>query len=780
MLQRLLRELRSKNGKENYRIPGAWIGRFDKKELIVNPYKFFVERIESILEYRNNRTEPLNSTDQRFELRSSVFYSALLRTTTSYPHSENFEPIDKNHYRNSGTFLKTIALLPYLKTMGINILYLLPISKYSNSFKKGEIGSPYSVKNFLKIDPNLRDPLSDMNVEGQFTALVEACHTMNIKVIIDFIPRTAARDNELILKHPEWFYWIRSEFLKSYKPPKIENLGFVQPSKENLQLVYTSKEVKKHLKMFSQPPNLLNKEKWEKFVRLNTNNPEFIQELQKEFKVVTPPGFSDWINDTQPTWNDITFLRLYLSHPKESIKYLPKDQAPYILFDVIKSSKFPGERKNEDLWNYLSDIIPFYQRTYGIDGVRIDMGHALPKELEHSIIKKAKEIDPNFIFIAEELEISNDKKAKKSGYNAILGNSWWVEPRIEEGEMEKFITEITPRLSLLTFATAETPDTPRAVTRKYGKLFSKFSAVLNAFLPNTIEMVNSGFEFYEIQPMNLGLDNNENGKYVLDKNDPFYGKLAFFDHYCLHWQNDFEIYKLLKYINKIKSDNTDLISVENLRTFDTRNNNILYVHYQNERKGLLLLINKNFKSPENLYLNFTTLRLLDGYKESQELARGITTLKPGEITLLTYEISEINSVIFKVEHSYLKPHKKYYSDAGWDLKSKVDCTLKPGESSAIPTGTYCAIPTGYVGLIKPRSGLAIKYGIDTMAGVIDSGYRGEIKIVLINHGKNEFKILKGDRIAQIIIVKILLDSKFADNLNETLRNSNGFGSTGRN
>ncbi len=788
MLRKLLKELKSKRKESNYKIPAVWNGIFDNKikEIEVEPYSFFSKIIQDILQYSikdKDYSKPLSqitSKNEQISLKDSIFYSSLLRTTTSYTHSGKFEIIDKNGYKNTGTILKTIAILPYLKSMGINVLYFLPISKYSDKYKKGEIGSPYAVKNFLSLDPNLQDPLSELRVKEQFQALVQACHILQIKVILDFIPRTAARDNELILKHPQWFYWIKSESIKDYKPPYIKDLGFVQPSIDNLEKIYSVKETIEHLRKFSFSPDILDREKWDKFVKLNSNNPNFIDDLEKEFKVITPPGFSDWVNDPQPLWSDVTFLRLYLSHPKEALKYIKKDQAPYVLFDVIKAGKFSSSSPNKELWNYLSNIIPYYQETYGIDGARIDMGHALPKELELSIIKNARNMDPDFIFIAEELDINNGQKAKLSGYDLILGNSWWTEPRIDEGEMEKFAIKTLPKMPVLTFATSETPDTPRSVARKYGERFSKFSAVLNAFLPNTSQFINTGFEFYEKQPMNLGLDNNENGRYVLNPNDPFYGKLAFFDNYCLHWKNDFEVYNLLKYVNTLRKDYSKIINPKYLRKFNSGNENIVSLHYQDNENGLILLINKNFKSSESTKINYEVIQKLNDYKKENRKIKGNIVLEPGEISVFAYKIKEEKDVVkFAIEKDYLKPHKKYHSDAGWDLKSKIDIVLKAGESVAIPTGVRCSIPKNYVGFIKPRSGLAAKHSIDTLAGVIDSDYRGEIKVLLINHGTETFKICKGDRIAQLVVVKILLNWQIVENLDETERNENGFGSTGR-
>lgn len=123
-------------------------------------------------------------------------------------------------------------------------------------------------------------------------------------------------------------------------------------------------------------------------------------------------------------------------------------------------------------------------------------------------------------------------------------------------------------------------------------------------------------------------------------------------------------------------------------------------------------------------------------------------------------------------------------DAGLDLYyDGVDVTLMPGERRMFTTGIKMKIPDGYVGLIWPRSGLAAKFGIDVMAGVIDSTYRGVIQIVLINHSKEEIFIASNTKIAQILIQPIhLVDIMEVSNQdfesNKTSRGQDGFGSTG--
>ncbi len=121
-------------------------------------------------------------------------------------------------------------------------------------------------------------------------------------------------------------------------------------------------------------------------------------------------------------------------------------------------------------------------------------------------------------------------------------------------------------------------------------------------------------------------------------------------------------------------------------------------------------------------------------------------------------------------------------DAGMDVFSAIDCVLAPGERAVIPTGIAIALPEGYVCLAHPRSGLAAKNGISIVnaPGTIDSGYRGEIKIILINTDRTEtFEIKRGDRIAQLVFQKFE-SARFyeVDSLPESQRGAGGFGSTG--
>ncbi len=125
------------------------------------------------------------------------------------------------------------------------------------------------------------------------------------------------------------------------------------------------------------------------------------------------------------------------------------------------------------------------------------------------------------------------------------------------------------------------------------------------------------------------------------------------------------------------------------------------------------------------------------------------------------------------------PIRKREGDAGLDLHSVEDVSLKPGERRAVSTGIAVEIPSGHFGLVKDRSGLALKEGLHCLAGVIDENYRGEIKVVLINLGEEEVFLPKGSRIAQLLIIPYAkVEVEEVKELTESERGSEGFGSSG--
>ncbi len=143
----------------------------------------------------------------------------------------------------------------------------------------------------------------------------------------------------------------------------------------------------------------------------------------------------------------------------------------------------------------------------------------------------------------------------------------------------------------------------------------------------------------------------------------------------------------------------------------------------------------------------------------------------------------LDVLIVRLDPDLPLPRYAHPGDAGFDLCARVDVTLGPGERVAVPTGIALALPAGYAGLVTPRSGLARDWGVGMVnaPGVIDAGYRGELKVLLVNHdGHTTVRLTRGDRIGQLLILP-LPRVRFVEV--ETLpgsdRGTGGFGSSGR-
>lgn len=149
-------------------------------------------------------------------------------------------------------------------------------------------------------------------------------------------------------------------------------------------------------------------------------------------------------------------------------------------------------------------------------------------------------------------------------------------------------------------------------------------------------------------------------------------------------------------------------------------------------------------------------------------------------------MGEVVEVQVYVEPGAQAPVQATPGAAGWDLAARIGVPLRlnPGDRATVPTGLWLAIPTGYEGQVRPRSGLAREYGV-TVAnapGTLDSDYRGEVKVLLVNHGQRAVIIPVGDRIAQLVIAPVpqvrIVEVGSVEALGVTARGEGGFGSTG--
>ncbi len=586
----------SDDSKEIY-IPQVWnsfIGclyeETNKKNVIrVNEAQYFKTVIEKIRELKD---------EMDTDIKHSRIYCAMPRYTMAWDTKGDGSI-------SNGTLVRMLALLPILKKMQVNVLYLLPITEYSTRNQKGDMGSPFAIKDFYKLDPNLHDEIidgmNDFSLDDEFHILVEAAHLIGIRIVIDFIPRVTARDSNLILEHPDWFYWIDKDYEKDFKTPEIPGLDFFEEcTVDNIEKVYLAESTKKHLTHFRKAPNLLNPAKWEEVVeRIHETGENALALIEKKFGITTPPAHSDWINDVQPIWTDITFWKLYMDNNPWASKYLSKDQPDYVMFDTIKTNKFPAKEPNQQLWDLFEDVLKYYATEFKLDGFRFDIGHTLPPALLQRLFATVREYVKNPIFISEDLFNRNHESARKTGYNIMLGSSWNEVSHISKETYENFILELKD-MNIMAYACAETHDTPRIVTRKGGKKLSRSLAIVNNFLPNGAHFMLAGYEINESQPMNCGLADNTNGAPI---------KKAFFNEMIMDWDSD-DAKKMIDYlinVNTIRKDLEDSIDAKDFEMMDIDNSAIGFKYGDDA----MVFFNTDMDNPVNIHLPEDSL---DNYK----------------------------------------------------------------------------------------------------------------------------------------------------------------------
>ncbi len=557
-LRNLLVEKQNQLDDIKYIIPSIWIDKNGVSNPIpVNFPQFLVNKIDEIFQISNNLT-----IEENKKIR---IYNSLVRLTTAFDYKQESynSPNENTYFKNEGTFVKTISILPYLRDLGITHLYLLPITEIGKDGRKGQLGSPYSIKNHKKIDNNLSEPFLQMSVEEQFKALIEACHLIGIKVIIEMVFRTSSKDSDLIYEHPEWFYWIKSNKSENiFKPPKFDegdliSIKQIVESGDFEDLVPPDPE---YTNLFCEPPIKVFKE-GEKIYGLNAE--DILCEI--------PGAFADWPpDDTQPPWSDVTYLKLH-NNPK--FNYIAYNTVRMYDLELLKE-----ECRNIELWEYLSGIIPYYINEFDIDGVMIDMGHALPKELLELIINNAKKIKEDFIFLEENFVISNESIGK--GFQIVVGYLPFDLHNLDK--TINLINELNnPELKIKYFGTSETHNTPRAYWRTQTKNFSVFSYLLSNLMNNAVSFVHNGFELFEKVPVNTGL--------VFEQSDlQQFPILPLFDYAELNWLNqEGNIINEICEINKISDTNKISISsalkaeedILKIEIIFNNSNAILFVNY---------------------------------------------------------------------------------------------------------------------------------------------------------------------------------------------------------
>jgi len=482
----------------HYRVPAVWsspagVGR----HRAVNPFAYYGKVVERIAQRRiPKRPKPTGGEWTR----EAVIYNMFVRTAAAFDHDGNGildVPVNAEGLRETGTFLKAIAMLPYIQRLGATTVHLLPVTSIGHDGNKGNLGSPYAIRNPYELDENLSEPALGLDVKTEFAAFVEAAHRLGLRVMAEFVFRTAAKDADWVREHPDWFYWIKDSVpVRSSGSDDPHAYGSPLFTPEQLQRIHDDVNAHKfdellpppevYRAFFTDPPQRK---------RLRRVEGRFLGTLGDGSRVRIPGAFADWPpDDNQPPWNDVTYLKMY-DHPEFN----------YIAYNTIRMYDARLAKKecvNRPLWRKVSGIIPYYQSTFQIDGVMIDMGHALPMELKSEMVRKARKANPDFAFWDENFSVT--KRSREEGYNAVVGYLW-IDQRHPERMRAICAKHAAEGFPIPYFATPETHNTPRAASRPGGVAYARWAMVVNAFLP-AVPYIHSGYELAERLPINTGLD----------------------------------------------------------------------------------------------------------------------------------------------------------------------------------------------------------------------------------------------------------------------------------
>ena len=488
-----------------FRIPGLWIdptGPVAAQSVV--PEQFFRDRLLAILATPPQARVTDGSIPGDWG-KNAIAYNLLVRYGAAFDHDGDghisCEPLPSG-WRETGTFLKAIALLPFIRSLGCNTIHLLPITSIGQDGNKGDMGSAFAIRDPYALDDHLAEPALGLDVETEFAAFVEAAHHLGIRVVVEFVFRTAAKDAAWAPQHPEWFYWIRSDVPDRKNGEKSEDTyGAPLFTPDELKNIYDAvgngrfhellPPHQTYLDMFTAPPKPDTIRMVDGCWRGTAPDPRTGQPVS----VRIPGAFCDWGPDSeQPPWTDVTYLRLY-DHPDFN----------YIGYNTVRmyaSQLARPENVVRPLWDKITEVIPHYQTHYRVDGVMIDMGHALPGDLKRALVARARQVDPDFALWAEEFNLS--PAAREEGYNVCVGPFMQTVRNVEN--FRGWLRWIHGAgLPVPFMAMAENHNTPRAVHWPGGPAYALYAQAMGAFLPG-VPYLHNGIELAEPVPVNTGFD----------------------------------------------------------------------------------------------------------------------------------------------------------------------------------------------------------------------------------------------------------------------------------
>lgn len=624
----------TKRKKFSYVVPSLWIsGSGTPKKVKVNPYAFYLSAVRKAK--RKVPARRIQAPTGGEWSKEAVIYNMFVRTTAAFDHSDNGTldlPVSSEGFRETGTFLKAIAMIPYIKRLGANTVHVLPITSIGHDGNKGTLGSPYAIRNPYELDENLAEPSLGLDAKTEFKAFVEAAHNAGLRVVAEFVFRTAAKDADWVKEHPEWFYWIKEEIL-ARDPHTPDETRYGSPIFTRQELERIHHDVREHRFDNLIPPH----QTYRDFFTMPPASEMVLKEdgryigvLPDKTRVKIPGAFADWPpDDNQPPWGDVTYLRMY-THPDFN----------YIGYNTIRmydTRLTQPQFVNRPLWDRIIGIIPYYQREFKIDGVMIDMGHALPMQLKAEMVKTARDVDPDFAFWDENFSIT--RKSRDEGYNAVFGFVW-----IDEHQPSR-MKALCKRLSsegfpIPFFATPENHNTPRAASRRGGLSYAKWSWVVNNFLP-AIPFLHSGFELGEEYPINTGLDFTTDQLRHLPSE-----KLPLFSEYAYDWLNKGQFTSWVARVSAIRRRYARLINDTDPQTFimlhDHNDHILAFARLSDSMKKRVAVIgNTDYHSSAAAAVRIDTTKkqvvdLLSGKKFAVQANHLHATLQPGQCLVFEY------------------------------------------------------------------------------------------------------------------------------------------------
>ncbi len=629
-----------------YRVPGLWVdphGPVD--EQILSPERFFLDRIASIL---SSPPQPLVSNDEGPGdwSRYAVAYNLFVRAGAAWDHNEDgqiaIEP-DAEGWRETGTFLKAITLLPFIRSLGCNTIHLLPITSIGKDGNKGNLGSPFAIRDPYALDEGQSERALGLGAEAEFAAFVEAAHHLGLRVVVEFVFRTAAKDAAWAGEHPEWFYWIRAD-VRDRQPGEASEEVYGAPlfSRDELEAIY--KQVATGVYEDLLPPHEVYRRMF-----LPPPQPETVQLVDGRWRGVSrdpltgasipvriPGAFSDWTPDSdQPPWTDVTYLRLY-HHPDFN----------YIAYNTVRMyDRRLAQPENAvmPLWERIVEVIPHYQRTYGIDGVMIDMGHALPMALKQRLVARARELNPDFALWAEDFQLK--QSAREEGYNVCLGP--FLQTVRDPGRLAWWLSELAKSGAPVPFmATPENHNTPRAVRWPGGLRFALYALTVGAFLPG-IPYVHGGVELAETHPINTGFDFTQEEQAALPPE-----VLPLFSAAAYDWTRHATLVEGLRRMLKAREPYQALVtdgSADSLRPLITDNPHVIgFLREDEAGTALAVFCNSDMISAQTVRASLATEQealedALTGDRFALREGLASLTLAPGQVAAFRLAAFRLNS-----------------------------------------------------------------------------------------------------------------------------------------